>query len=60
MTLTREEYVACLKGLLSRDANSIRDANRTLFTAVVNCQDDAESVDTPRTADLVLAEVAAG
>lgn len=60
MTLSRDEYVACLQGLLSRDPIRIRDANRVLFTAVVNYPVGDSQSDPKRGADLVLAEVAAG
>ncbi len=57
--MPRDEYVLCLQALLSRDPARIRDANRRLFAALgidtVYC--DGES---HRSADLVLAEVAAG
>lgn len=62
--LTRDEYVAALRGLMSGDPARVRDANRLLYGYTVGQPTDAlplkaaerNGVKNTREADLALAE----
>jgi hypothetical protein len=53
--VSRDEYVTLLRELLSRDPERIREANRRLYSHVV---DGSGKLPESREADLALAEVA--
>lgn len=62
--LSREQYVTIMRDLLNRDPNRdsslIRDANRQLYTTVVESSESQvdSGLDRNTEADLVLAEIA--